>query len=287
MLSFCLFISITGKKNHNNIIRANMLLKSLSKFSKETSNIYIVAPEKSVDFISLNLKRYSNLIYNFIKDEDILPHIYKYRTTNSWYIQQVLKLAVHKFIETEFYMIFDSDIICCREFSTSSFLKDNKSFVSYTKSKNCYDWAKGSSIILQVEAPSPDTLIMNITPNIFATDIAKKLLKYIEDMYKSPADIFLLDHTEVHWSEYTLYYLFARHSGIFNKMHVDFLDRNKAYPQNYILSDYSLWRKSSYHDLDSISIDKIKEEKSYFIVVQSTTSFTMSDIGKKFSYFMT
>ena len=286
MLTLCILLSIIGRKNKNNIVRANMLLKSLAKFSQEDLPVYLISPRDAINYIKSKLNTYNNLQYTFISDEDIMPEICNYRHINSWYIQQVLKLLVNKFLDTEFYMLFDADVLCCRDFSSSSFINNHRSYVSYTRAKNCFDWTRGSAMLLRLKETEPEDLIMGVTPNIFAREIAGAVLAQLEQTYRRRPELFLLEHTETHWSEYTLYYLYARASGLFPKKHIDFLDPEESYPANYLLSDYSLWRKSSRKDLECLDLTRIREEPGYFLVVQSTSPLSMEAIGRKFAPFL-
>ncbi|MBO4334613.1 MAG: hypothetical protein J5846_02100 [Desulfovibrio sp.] len=183
-------------------------------------------------------------------------------------------------------MLFDADVLCCREFSSSSFITNHRSYVSYIKAKNCFDWTRGSAMLLRLKETEPEDLIMGVTPNIFAKEIAGGVLAQLEQTYRCRPEHFLLEHTETHWSEYTLYYLYARASGLFPKKHIDFLDPRERYPANYLLSDYSLWRKSRSQDLEGLDLTKIRQEPGYFLVVQSTSPLSMEAIGRKFAPFL-
>ena len=141
-------------------------------------------------------------------------------------------------------------------------------------------------MLLRLKETEPEDLIMGVTPNIFAKEIAGGVLAHLEQTYRSRPEHFLLEHTETHWSEYTLYYLYARASGLFPKKHIDFPDPRERYPANYLLSDYSLWRKSSSTDLEGLDLTKIRQEPGYFLVVQSTSPLSMEAIGRKFAPFL-
>ena len=180
-------------------------------------------------------------------------------------------------------MLLDADVICCKKFTQESFFQGNRSVISYGKAKICYDWPKGSALVLGIPPVGSDDLIMTITPNIFAKEIVKNLLDYIYRRYDVRAEEFLLRNTQYHWSEYTLYYLYAVKSKMFHTFHVPIHE----YPSNVLLSKYSLWRESTDDDLTRIRVEDIIQENAYFLVVQSTSKFTPGEIGRKFAYFIT
>lgn len=252
-------ISIVIPCIYKDIFRLKNLLISINKFvSKDLyDKIYIIISDDDFNQISQFILSQNKIIQLkekiiFIKESDLIPlnnltnkYFFFLKSRNGWFKQQLLKLAIAYKINTKFYLILDSDCLFINTFNSSHvFLEKNNSILSYLQEEDIYvhdKWWQGSAKLLGITKPYMDSLKIGIgvTPQILSADIVKKMCEFIESLsFKEKWYSILWSNRIMNyypimiWTEYTLYYLFAKRSGILNKYHImkknSFCDYNKS-----------------------------------------------------------
>ena len=176
-----------------------------------------------------------------------------------WTRQQVVKLACANLMQTPFYLVLDADVFVARHTQAPDLFvtQDCDSHLhnvcnadrslSYRCKNDCYPmlgeqedwhmrWWRNSAETLQLDVPFDWEYAIGVTPQILATDISLQLGQYIMHRFKVDSWVaFLLDvfaeknhhqweanHELQHdpaWTEYSIYYLFAKHAGVFERYH--------------------------------------------------------------------
>ena len=270
---------------YKDIYRLEILLLSINKFvSTDLYNkIYIVIPDEEYEsFSKLFQNKNINPKLNLIKESNIFDrniflksYFFKLNQRHGWFKQQILKLAMAYKISSKYYLILDSDCLFIKNFDSSKVFKEKDNYIlSYLQEEEIYfheSWWKGSAELLGITKPYFDSLKsgIGVTPQILAVDIVKELCKYIEQRYNSEKWYNVLwAYRLVHfypnimiWTEYTLYYLFAKRTGMLNKYH--FLKKN-------CFCDYykSVWELSDSFDFN------LPHSSSPIIIFQSNTNLS-------------
>lgn len=176
-----------------------------------------------------------------------------------WTRQQVVKLACANLMQTPFYLVLDADVFMARHASVLDLLVtqdcraelhhvcNEEQQVAYRCKNDCYPmlgeqedwhmrWWRNSAQTLQLNVTFDWEYAIGVTPQILATDISLQLGKYIVNRFHVDSWVaYLLDvfadrnhrqweasHELQHdpaWTEYSLYYLFAQHAGVFEMYH--------------------------------------------------------------------
>ena len=284
-------ISIVIPCIYKDIFRLKNLLISINKFvSKDLyDKIYIIISDDDFYQIShfiLSQNEINQLkeIISFIKDSELIPlnnlsnkYLFFLKSRNGWFKQQLLKLAIaYKInVKIKFYLILDSDCLFINTFNSSHvFLEKNNSILSFLQEEDIYvhdKWWQGSAKLLGITKPYMDSLKsgIGVTPQILSVDIVKKLCEFIETKsYKEKWYSILWSNRITNyypimiWTEYTLYYLFAKRAGILNKYHI--IKKN-------CFCDYN---KSVWELHESFEWNPLYNTNSSIVVFQSNTSLS-------------
>lgn len=144
---------------------------------------------------------------------------------DGWFKQQMLKMAIYKYVSTPFYMPLDSDLVFTRPVSFSDFVKDGKGVYdtqTYGWFPNWWDCSSkllGIDFKYELKTPCPSW-----TPSTMSVDIVRELAKYISDIKGEDWITHLYYNSGWHkgenmpkWTEYCLYWIFAMSKDLFSE----------------------------------------------------------------------
>jgi len=209
---------------------ANVLLPSmvLSGLDRLVRNLIVVSPKSDIEQVALTLERFNSLLsIQFVDESEILGGITMPASLSSpgWYIQQIIKLSISRFVETDFYLTLDSDLIfgsrileCFRGRSRMPFHPE--SFADHP------DWWRASSAALECAIASASKPVMGVTPALLNVDVVHGLLGRLDYLgsirggsdWKSYLLGFPVNGLYT-WTEYTLYWTFLEGESIVESIH--------------------------------------------------------------------
>lgn len=253
-------------------------------------------------------------IYRIIPESELIPELSSYRTiykfksscfyktirkflfmrshvTNlkGWYIQQINKLAIAPYIETDFYLTLDADNVCYRKVHYDRLIKDNRAVVNTEPFNHHDDWYKPSEAVLGMKRSGKNH---GVTPSLLSKQAVLDLQVYLEKRINPllkltsrllPRDLMLTKVMNtwrsyllrnIPWTEYTLYHTFLESTQSWDHYHFD--GGNDAV---YDAND-SLWYKDNFAEW---TVNKY-DQHAPFIVVQSNTGISIDDIRKKLDF---
>ena len=184
-------------------------------------------------------------------------------------VQMMSKIAIANHIPTEFYLIIDDDVILKRMFGYEDLFANKKTHrLRFTTANAFHDyWWKGSMGFMQIDETKQAKLLkkletmkdhqklLNVTPQIFVTQIARDLYRYAGDS----DDIMKTKNT---WTEYTLYWLYMM-------LHVEG-GPYKYYGVSKIRlseDDLNIW--FAVDDLENRIAKMMSSKHTYFCLIQS------------------
>lgn len=188
MLTYVLLIA-TGKDYETAF---NILIPSFFYFRKEEFYnfiiIYKLDEKKYLDYWinELKIRNFNLSNFSYISENDLVDEIPK----NTYYFQMYLKLYIHKIVESEYYLVLDSDHLFCKKFSENNFYSDDKAY--YIKEFRKDSWATRCEKLFKIKM----NFLFSQTPFVFK----KSLLEIIFDKY--PVKFHILKNQ---CSEYTFY----------------------------------------------------------------------------------
>ena len=275
MLSAILPIKISEEHCGEDLARSNLLLKSLSYFWKgrRPFEIDVICRPQEIDFVRANHTKFFNLIVRYHNELDVVPELTRYPDVNGWRKQQVIKLAASKIVNTDHYLIFDSDIVCVQEFNETSFIDEGRSQIQWEPFEIHREWWEASREILRSSLPH-GIYGMGVSPNIFSRAISSKLFDYLETTYDQSACSYLLYNSKKMWTEYSLYYLFSLTENLFERHHISL---ENSVNLRKLHSKHSFWRASQYENWRQSIPFGIKAD-GCFMICQSNTGIPAKEI---------
>lgn len=248
---------------------------------ESVDEMYIIVPKHEVVRFSMLVTSlaWKNVQISVISETDLIPedvlllcdnHL---KSRSGWFKQQIVKLKAADIVQTDYYLILDSDCILRCPLNYSTLIRTNEMGHkrSYLQTEEIFKhprWYKGSSKLLGITEPFMKSLKgfgIGVTPQVLSIHIVKQLMKFLQEAHQVPWPILLANNRfqgipPAIWTEYTLYYLFAERTGLLDKYHV--LGRNNI--ANYY---QSVWTDDQVDDWNPL----VKSNLSVapFVIFQS------------------
>lgn len=281
MFEIVLPISIR-EEIRRNLDRLSLLLKSLSFFWTEEQKIIIniIVPdlefEKVFEYVE-KIDNIKNLNVRIRPESDVSSKISNIPSDLGVMKQMLLKLASFDFVEEDYVLLLDSDVVVCKPFNRSSLIKNGRALTEWL-TPTSHGWWNESARVLGYNI-TPENLSMPrifVTPQILSKKILVDMLNYLENIFKKDWISVLTSEysgiTSDIWTEYTLYDLFSEKN---NLRHVYHLDENE-YPAERLHSlEQSLWNAEQFFEWKP-ELALNGQNPGYFLVLQSITASVLN-----------
>ena len=190
----------------SDLLRLQILCTSMRKFWRGGGVFHVITPD--VEDVSIELARLgckANVVHDSAVFE-ALP-----RGLHPWWRQQLLKLASHNLVQSEFYLVLDADCFFVKETSESDLVIDGRGRVSYGEGsafshKNWYAGCRKLGLAL------PERQV-NVTPFVMHKTLAENAFAFVHDRPESIG--------KLGWSEYTLYHCVSERDGTWSDKHIE------------------------------------------------------------------
>lgn len=189
--------------------------------------IFICCPERNLDSVIQRLSQF-DFPFVFLKDEDFNI------INDRWINQQIIKLSICHYINTEHYLILDDDMFLTKKIQFSDFFdKNGNIYYSFESSKNNQMSLTNSCIILNYdinEIKSHQDIASN-TSQLMITRIVRQLLQTIGNSWEQYLKNYSTNSFLLYWiyllkSFRTMYYIPNNNNNFFNKHNSNFLNKN-------------------------------------------------------------
>lgn len=299
-ITFVLPLSINSKREKlmlNDLDRAQIfLLHSFRKFVDPNiiEKIIIIIPPNEFEKVTQTLKPFATYLpIEFKSDDDICPELSSYSGWG-WFKQQILKLVISNFVDTELYFTLDADMLFTRKVGYSDFVVNGKPQINLQLSIEHTSWWENTSKLMgydfstyQVEEFEP-----SFTPVLMKTIFVRELMEKIKEKSGDKLWIsYLMDiaiegeynGSKIMWTEYCLYYLFVQYEkgGIKNNYH---FDKDNSY--NFFVGP-SIWNQEMFYNLTEEGVAEMFDPNRYHfvVVVQSFIEVPVEKIVEKLNLF--
>jgi len=238
---------------------------------------YIICPLNDVATLTKYTRLYPRIPFKFINENLLLNN--NISDAEGWYKQQLIKLSISLILETEYYLVVDSDMYLNQPFGYGDLFYDGK--IKYTfepwqelnnedYSTNSNWWKQSCDVLnFDVRHLHNKKFLMGVTPQLLITDKVKELIDHLIYLYDRGWQKTLY---EMKFTEYTLYWIYL------------IIDENTNL---YTTKGYPLWihdieTNILKYDTDENMRDVIKksihDKKSYFSVIQSYLHINIDEI---------
>ena len=271
-----LTLKLSGEWSGNDLQRAEMLLRSISHFWADSSplDVFIITRNSDIDQLR-GYFDFANLKIQLVREDTVIDCLVEFGALSGWYKQQALKIAAHKVVDSDFFLVLDADIICCRELYSQSLLINNKAITDWELRSSHSEWWINSARILTEQLTSA-TFGLSVTPQLLNKTACNLLDQKLRTICAGDPWRYLLSNPG--WTEYSLYTLASEKEGILEKNHqsLEWMKKNKV----RLRSEHSIW---AVHQFDNWRLEDYKnvQEEGYFLVVQSNMGIHPDRISEK------
>lgn len=193
----------------SDLLRLQTLLRSAERFWSGGKTLRIITPD--VDEVRAELKRLApvGLFVSVHSDDEVFGP--RKVSVRHWCRQQILKLAAHRIVTSDFYLVLDADCFFVRRTFDTDLVVNNKGRVSYGTNR-AYSQGKWYVGCRKLGLPVPKRRV-NMTPFVMHRELARSALQHVESRLESIATL--------EWSEYTLYHALAERDGVWDQHHYE------------------------------------------------------------------
>lgn len=275
-----------------------LLLRSIERFCEPGmfETIVFVCPSSDMEFLRERARAWPRLPISVLDERALFEGVALYKTTPGWAIQQLVKMAACRFIETDFYLTLDADCFCIRGACFSDFVRDGRGLIQLESKRYHPGWWKESARILgsraDLEKPG-----MSVTPAIMSTTAMSGLLKELGarhgdwlrqlQTYYRPGHLNTLKQSILSavWTEYTLYYSFLEKHDSVRDFHFDGASAACPGGRRTMVSGNSVWRLENFQSWDPACVFE-GQDPAFFAVIQSNLRLSADEVRGKLSRYL-
>jgi len=281
-ISGVLPLRVGGNRDENDLARADILFRSLTRFAEPEmfEEILVVVPPDDVAAVERHGSWSDRFPITVVSETELIPELRQYPSVGGWTKQQIVKLAASRIVRTDFYLTFDADVVCTHPIDYATLVPGGRALLQLVTKESHPHWWMSSARMLGVD-PRLEEPGIAVTPVLLATPVCRGLLERLGTGAGTGTwvDVLVRPHRRIawqrlvpgfrqkfRWSEYSLYYLFLTEQGLFDLHHVR---AGSERTPHTLVSRFSLWKDTP---LESWTPDRCfsNEDEALFCVVQSS-----------------
>ena len=193
----------------SDLLRLKVLLSSVKKFWRGGGTLHIVTPDVDAVRAEINRLNVPEVRVEIHSDESVFDRLPS--GLNPWWKQQIIKLASHAIVTSDFYLVLDADCFFVRETTENDLVPEGRGRVSYGTG-SAYSHAVWYRGCRRLGLTAPERFV-NTTPFVMHRRLAAEALAFVQE---TPGSIGKLG-----WSEYTLYHSLAAQNALWDVYHVE------------------------------------------------------------------
>lgn len=184
--------------------------------ASELDMFLLICPESQKKELEQKTSHYPYIPFRILTDEEILP--ITVLCEPGWYKQQLIKLVSCRYINSDKYIVLDSDMYPTRPFGYDDLIHNHRLkylFEPWHDENTSHysthsSWWKQSCVILDIDVNTlrQETHLMSVTPQIFVKNICSSLIDHLQDRFGTEWMKLLC---MMKFTEFTLYWLYVKY----------------------------------------------------------------------------
>lgn len=279
----------------SDLVRARtFLLTSCNKMINKDllHEFIIITKEEEYEKIRNDLMYpFKGMRLKIISENEIIPNLGSMPFIG-WAKQQILKLAVSKIIETNYYLTIDADMLFTRKVEYEDLFLEDKPRIAFENYGIHAGWWSNTAKVLGYPFQFDENdKCPSVTPVILKCQLVEGLICNLAEIAEGNQETwyeYLLNKTYrqlevIHWTEYCMYWLYTmKEQGGLEKHY--YIPPSK---DSFFLGP-SIWDKD---DVEKFSEEFIKNEvfnpeaEHFVVAIQSNVNISYLDILTRFKYF--
>lgn len=190
-----------------------MGLPSLQKWLDPSfiDDVIVVCPQTEIDDLKNRFRAHTSKFNIRIVSEEPILGSGKAVDCDGWYKQQLIKLASHQFVRSQYYMTMDSDLVLTKPLTQADIFCPKGIRMTLDRQRQHTDWWQASCKGLQLEDhkvyPNRNEWVMQVTPQVLITERVHGLCKHLRSLMGNLWKRKLLQQK---FTEYTLYWTYCK-----------------------------------------------------------------------------
>lgn len=271
----------------------NILFRSLERFCEPGmfAKILVVCPGQDAKQLREAVRKWQKHPIEVLDESSMSAELAARKTTPGWAIQQMVKMAACRFIETDFYLTLDADCFCIRPTRFGDLVRNGKGLIQFESKKWQAAWWKESARVLghRLDMSRPG---MSVTPAVLSTKAMSGLLQMLNDRH-TRWDSYLLSYYRLShlntlkqfvspavWTEYTLYFSFLEMTESVWNFHFESAISSEGEEERRLISKNSCWQVGDFQKWQASSVFE-GNDTATFAVIQSRLRLDIDEVLEK------
>ena len=261
------------------LARFRILARSIEANFADLARCWVVVPDAQVDPMRIAMPHERFVV---VPETEIVPELAGSKA-KGWYKQQLIKLAMADHVASDYYLLFDADVICARPIRGHDLFRNGKALCHRYRNANHANWYRWAERVLEMPRSG---WVHGVTPTILCREAVRELAAHLNRQQPRPSGFWpkLWARTpewaggprswqsdrddagrwrqvllgSIPWTEYALYFTFLEATGRFERYHT---------PALRSLCGDCIWRNDNFAAWDPMLPRPYRQPP--FIVVQS------------------
>ncbi len=261
------------------LARFRILARSIEANFTDLARCWVVVPDHQADSMRIAMPHARFVV---VPETEVVPELAGSKV-KGWYKQQLVKLAMADRVTSDYYLLFDADVICARPIRRHDLFRQGKAYCHRYQNSNHACWYHWAERVLELPRSG---WVHGVTPTILSREAVQELAAHLNRQSPRPGRFWpklwaqlpawaggprpwRSDHEDagrwrrvlldsLPWTEYSLYFTFLEATGRFERYHI---------PVKRSLCGDCIWRTGSFADWNPTLPRPYRQPP--FIVVQS------------------
>jgi len=263
------------------LARFQILARSIEANFADLPRCWVIVPDAQQDAMRIAMPSRRFVV---VPETEIVPELAGSKA-KGWYKQQLIKLAMADHVSSDYYLLFDADVICARPIRRHDLFRNGKALCHRYRNVTHAKWYGWAERVLEMPRSG---WVHGVTPTILCREAVREMTAHLSRQQPRPVKFWRRlrarmpewaggprawrsDHEDagrwrrvlldsLPWTEYALYFTFLEATGRFERFHTSAMRS---------LCGDCIWRRDSFADWDPTLPRPYRQPP--FIVVQSIT----------------
>ncbi|MEO8558894.1 MAG: DUF6492 family protein [Rhodospirillales bacterium] len=273
-------IAIGTGKEQQDLLRAGILIQSLhAGFDRrQCLRLHVVGREAELPALqaALTVHAAAWLELSFHDEVELVPEL-RGSSAIGWIKQQIIKLAAAEWLDADYWLTFDADVVCVQNFGIDDLFVDGRSILRLIPTAGIplfAAWMRASGEALGY-GNVPDGTILDMTPALYSRDVMRQVHATLraasgrpwrQALLQSPTLKYRIGTDFACWAEMALYPLVAQRENMLRQYHaLNGLDTDRR-----LMADGSIWTADAWPNWAPPDMSD-PAKPGYFVVCGSHT----------------
>jgi glycosyltransferase involved in cell wall biosynthesis len=279
----------TGKERQD-LQRAGILFQSLrAGFDRrQCLHVHVVGRKAELPALQADLAVHAApwLKLSFHDELELVPELQGSHAIG-WIKQQIIKMAAAEWLDADYWLTFDADVVCVRNFGIEDLFVDGRAIARLIPTAGAplfAAWVRASGEDLGY-GQVPDERILDMTPALYSREVMRRVQRAVraasgkpwrQALLQSPTLRYRIGTDFAGWAEMALYALVAQREGLLQQYHaICGIDTDRR-----LMADGSIWTAASWQDWSPPDM-RDPAKPGYFIVCGSHTGVPVEVVAER------